>query len=137
MLQLPCTLSALLGLPTSDLLCRLTPAILLDHTTYLDPTTLLPSLAKSSFTSTYHHVNGLLYFPKTSSCVGRLSDYFPPHVSLVEIREVVTQIQDSNEKHHEVVAWAWVAGAAGGTEERWTCEDFIAGRVIGLENVKW
>jgi hypothetical protein len=137
MLQLPCTLSALLGLPTSDLLCRLTPAILLDHTTYLDPTTLLPSLAKPSFTSTYHHVDGLLYFPKDSSCVGRLNDYFSPQTSQVEMREVVTQIQDSNGKRHEVAARAWVARAAEGTEEWWTCEDFIAGRVIGLENVKW
>jgi hypothetical protein len=137
MLQLPCTLSALLGIPTSDLLCRLTPAILLDHTTYLDATTLLPSVVKSTFTSTYHHVNGLLYFPKDSSCIGKLNKLFSTKTPNAGTRKLKTQIQDSNGKRHEVAAQAWVARAAEGTEEWWTCEDFIAGRVIGLENVKW
>jgi hypothetical protein len=137
MLQLPCTLSALLGRPTSDLLCRLTPAILLDHTTYLDATSLLPSLVKSTFTSTYHHVNGLLYFPKTSSCIDKLHNFFSQQTPKLEMRGVTTQIQDSNGKRHNVPSWAWVAEGAEGAEEWWTCEDFIAGRVVGLQNVEW
>lgn len=137
MLQLPCTLSTLLGLPTSDLLCRLTPAILLNHTTYLDATTLLPSLAKSTVQSTYHHVHGLLYFPKTSACVEKLNDLFSTQKPRLEMKKVIAQIQDSTGKRHDLVAWAWVARTAEGTEEWWTCEDFVAGRVVGLQNVKW
>jgi hypothetical protein len=137
MLQLPCTLSALLNLPTSDLLCRLTPAILLNHTTYLDATTLLPSLVNSTLTSTYHHTNGILYFPKTSLCIDKLDHFFTSQTPKLEMRKVTTQIQDSNEKRHDVVAWAWIAKAAEGTEEWWTCEDYIAGRVVGLESVEW
>jgi hypothetical protein len=137
MLQLPCTLSTLLGLPTSDLLCRLTPAIILDHTTYLDTTSLLPSLVKSIHTSTYSHVSGLLYFPKTSSCIDKLHNFFSQQTPKLEMRGVTTQIQDSNGKRHNVLSWAWVAEAAEGAEEWWTCEDFIAGRVVGLQNVEW
>lgn len=137
MLQLPCTLSALLGLPTSDLLCRLTPAILLNHTTHLDATTLLPSLVNSDFQSTYRHVNGLVYFPKTSACIDKLNGYFASHTPKVELRRVTTQIQDSNGKRHDIAAWAWIAENAEGTEEWWTCEDFVAGRVVGLQNVNW
>jgi hypothetical protein len=137
MLQLPCTLANLLDMPTSDLLCRLTPAILLDHTTYLDATTLLPSLVQSTLISTYQHVNGLLYFPKTSSCVDKLDHSFAPRVPKLERRKITTQIQDSTGKRHDFVAWARIAKVAEGTEEWWTCEDYIAGRVVGLENVEW
>jgi hypothetical protein len=137
MLQIPCTLASLLDLPTSDLLCRLTPAVLLDHTTFLDATTLLPSLVQSTLMSTYQHVNGLLYFPKTSSCVDKLDHFFATQVPIVEKRKITTQVQDSDGKRVDVVAWAWVARAAAGTEEWWTCEDYIAGRVVGLESVEW
>ncbi|KAH0293780.1 hypothetical protein KCU62_g860, partial [Aureobasidium sp. EXF-3399] len=145
MLQLPCTLSAVLDLPTSDLLCRLTPAILLNHTTYLDATTLLPSLARSTFQSTYHHVNGLVYFPKTSACIEKLNAFFTTRCPMQEptqtpemgMRKVTTQVQDSNGRRHDIIAWAWVAKTAEGTEEWWTCEDFVAGRVVGLQSVKW
>jgi hypothetical protein len=137
MLQIPCTLAALLDLPTSDLLCHLTPAILLNHTTYLDAETLLPSLVQSTLISTYQHVNGLLYFPKTSSCIDRLEHFFAAQVPIVEKRKVATQIQDSAGKRVDVIAWAWIAKVAEGTEEWWTCEDYIAGRVVGLESVEW
>jgi hypothetical protein len=53
------------------------------------------------------------------------------------MRKITTQIQDSDGKRREVVACAWVAKVAEGTEEWWTCEEFIAGRVIGLESVEW
>jgi hypothetical protein len=137
MLQIPCTLAALLDLPTSDLLCHLTPAILLNHTTYLDAKTLLPSLVQSTLISTYQHVNGLLYFPKTSSCVDRLDHFFAAQVPKVERKRVTTQIQDSDDIRVDAVAWAWITKVAEGTEEWWTCEDYIAGRVVGLESVEW
>jgi hypothetical protein len=137
MLQIPCTLSALLGIPTSDLLCHLTPAILLNHTTYLGATTLLHSLVQSTLTSTYHHTNGLLYFPKSALCLDKLDRFFVSQTPKVEMRKVTTQIQDSDGKRRDVVAWAWIAKAAEGTEEWWTCEDYIAGRVVGLESVEW
>jgi hypothetical protein len=137
MLQIPCTLSTLLDLPTSDLLCHLTPAILFNHTTYLNATTLLPSLVNSTLTSTYHHTNGLLYFPKTSSCLDRIHHFFTTQTPKLDMRNITTQIRDSDGKRREVVACAWVAKVAEGTEEWWTCEEFIAGRVIGLESVEW
>jgi hypothetical protein len=87
--------------------------------------------------STYQHVNGLLYFPKTSSCVDKLDHFFAMQVPIVEKRKITTQVQDSDGKRVDVVAWAWVARAAAGTEEWWTCEDYIAGRVVGLESVEW
>jgi len=137
MLQLPCTLSAVLDLPTSDLLCRLTPAILLKHTTYVDATTLLPSLVKSTFQSTYHHVNGLLYFPKTSACIEKLNNILSTQTPRLEMKEATAQIQDSNGRRHDIITWAWVAETAEGTEEWWTCEDYVAGRIVGLHSVKW
>jgi hypothetical protein len=137
MLQIPCTLSTLLDLPTSDLLCHLTPAILLNHTTHLKATTLLPSLVQSTLASTYHHTNGLLYFPKSSLCIYKLNHFFISQTPKLEIRKVTARIQDSDGKRRDVVAWAWIAKAAEGTEEWWTCEDYIAGRVVGLESVEW
>lgn len=137
MLQLPCTLSAILDLPTSDLLCRLTPAIIINHTTYVDATTLLPSLVKSTFQSTYHHVHGLLCFPKTPACMEKLNNILSTQTSRLEMKKATTQIQDSSGKRHDIIAWAWVAGTPEGTEEWWTCEDYVAGRVVGLQSVKW
>ena len=137
MLQLPCTLSAVLDLPTSDLLCRLTPAILLNHTTYVDATTLLPSLVKSTFQSTYHHVHGLLYFPKTPACMEKFNNILSTQTIELDMKEATTQIQDSDGRRHDIIAWAWVAEVAEGTEEWWTCEDYVAGRVVGLHSVKW
>jgi hypothetical protein len=94
-------------------------------------------LVNSTLTSTYQHVNGQLYFPQTSSCVDKLDHFFATQVPEVEMKKVATQIQDSDGKRVDVVAWAWIAKVAQGTEEWWTCEDFIAGRVVGLENVEW
>lgn len=137
MLQLPCTLSYLLGLSTSDILCRLTPAILLNHTTYLDATTLLPSLVKSTFQSTYHHVNGLLYFPRTFACIDKLDDFFSSQTPELRMTKVTIRIQDSTGERLDIIAWAWTAETAEGTEEWWTCEDYVAGRIVGLQNVEW
>ncbi|KAG9966250.1 hypothetical protein KCU61_g1200, partial [Aureobasidium melanogenum] len=137
-LQLPSTLAQLLSLRTSDLLCRLTPAILLKHTTILDTATLLPSLVPATTFSTYHHVNGLLYFPPSPTALSKINDFLAAtHTTNPEMRKVQTQIQDSEGKRHEISAWAWVAVIKELTEEWWTLEDFIAGRIVGLGTVEW
>jgi len=137
-LQLPSTLAQLLSVRTSDLLCRLTPSILLKHTTVLDAATLLPSLVPATAFSTYHHVNGSLYFPQSAEAMEKISDFLAAtHTTKTEMRKVKTQIQDTQGKRHEIGAWAWVAVNVEGTEEWWTLEDFIAGRIVGLGTVEW
>lgn len=137
-LQLPSTLAHLLSLSTSDVLCRLSPAILLNHTTTLDTATLLPSLIPATNFSTYHHANGLLYFPQSPEAIEKISNFLAiTHNNKTEMSEVQTQIQDSEGKRHEISAWAWVAVSTEGTEEWWTLEDFIAGRIVGLGTVEW
>ncbi|KAK6004483.1 hypothetical protein QM012_008345 [Aureobasidium pullulans] len=137
-LQLPNTLAKILSLHTSDVLCRLTPAILLHHTTTLDAETLLPSLIQATPFSIYHHVNGLLYFPQDQQAVEKVTTFLAStHNTKSEMRTAQTQIQDSEGKRHEVTAWAWIDEVAKGTEEWWTLEDFIAGGIIGLGTVDW
>ncbi|CAD0090061.1 unnamed protein product [Aureobasidium vineae] len=138
MLQLPCALSTLLNLRTSEVVCRLTPAILLDHTTYLDSSTLLPSLVKSTAFSTYPRVQGLLYFPEHAGVMEQIGEFFAVyHKAQLEMRKVQTQVEDTEGKRHDITAWAWVAAAAEGEEQWWTLEDFVAGRIIGFESVEW
>ncbi|KAH0375875.1 hypothetical protein KCU92_g10021, partial [Aureobasidium melanogenum] len=137
-LQLPSTLAQLLCLRTSGLLCRLTPSILLKHTTILDSETLLPSLVPAKAFSTYHHVNGLLYFPCSPTAMQKINDFLTTtHTTRTEMRKVQTQIRDSEGKRCEIGAWAWVAVDQEGTEEWWTLEDFVAGRIVGLGTVEW
>lgn len=137
-LQLPSTLAQILSLRISDILCHLSPAILLNHTTTLDAATLLPSLVPATTFSTYHHVNGLLYFPQGLDVMEKISDFLAiTHNTKSEMREVQTQIQDSEGKRHDINAWAWVAVTAEGAEEWWTLEDFVAGRIVGLGTVEW
>lgn len=137
-LQLPGTLAQILSLRTSDLISRLTSAILLNHTTTLDATTLLPSLVPSTTFSTHHHVNGMLYFPQDPEALEKINDFLTTtHNTKSETRKVKTQIQDSERKSHEIGAWAWVAMSTKGAEEWWALEDFVAGRIVGLETVEW
>lgn len=137
-LQLPSTLAQTLSLRTSDVLCRLTPSILLDHTTYVSPVTLLPSLAPATTFSIYHHVNGLLYLPSSPDAVTKITEFLAgAHTIRAEMRKVQTQVSDPQGKRHEIEAWAWVAVSAEGTEEWWTLEDFVAGRIVGLGAVEW
>ncbi|KAG9589628.1 hypothetical protein KCU77_g2421, partial [Aureobasidium melanogenum] len=137
-LQLPSTFAQLFCLRTSDLLCRVTPSILLNHTTILDAETLLPCLVPAKALSTYHHVNGLLYFPSSPAALSKINGFLTAtHTTDTERRKVQTQIQDSEGERHEITAWAWVAVTKEGTEEWWTLEDFIAGRIVGLGTVEW
>ncbi|CAD0114625.1 unnamed protein product [Aureobasidium uvarum] len=138
MLQLPCTLSTLLNLRTSEVVCRLTPAILLDHTTYLDAENLLPSLVESTAFSTYHQVQGLLYFPEDAGVVEKIGEFFAVHCKAeIKMRKATAQVEDTKGKRHDITAWAWVATAVEGEEQWWTLEDFVAGRIIGFESVEW
>jgi hypothetical protein len=59
------------------------------------------------------------------------------HTTRTEMRKVQTQIRDSEGKRCEIGAWAWVAVDQEGTEEWWTLEDFVAGRIVGLGTVEW
>lgn len=137
-LQLPSTLAQILSLRTSDVLCRLTPSILLDYTTYVSPDTLLPSLHPAATFSIYRHVNGLLYFPSSLDAVTKITEFLAgTHTIRAEMRKVQTQVSDSQGKRHEISAWAWVAETKEGTEEWWTLEDFVSGRVVGLGSVEW
>lgn len=186
-LQLPATLSHLLSMPLQKVIRKLTPALLLNHTTLVCPTTLLPSLVPATEFPIHSAVKGLLFFPplsKTSAAEEVEAWYNLFHSSQtlrLEKRQAQVKVVDQDGEIHVLDSWTWVsvaeargrrtkaeedehdeeieaASRAGeraasktnqeteietamqtnaGTEEWWTLEEYVAGRIVGLGAVEW
>ena len=120
------------------MLCRLTPAILLNHTTFLSARTLLPALVPVGLFSTYRCVGGLVYFPCSSTDIDKIGDFLAgTQDTKMEMRTVQTLIRDSEGRRRGISAWACIAVDKEGAEQWWTLEEFVAGRIVGIETVKW
>lgn len=141
-LQLPSILSHLLDVRLPSVLRRLTPAVLLEHTTNVDPSTLLPAVVEVKMMSTYDHVQGLVFFPSFStgtavpiSIAEKIDGYYQAQANC-EMKKVDVEIGDSQGRRQRIAAWAWVS-EEDGVEERWSLEEFISGKVSGLGGLKW
>lgn len=141
-LQLPSTLSHILGIRLPSILRRLTPAVLLEHTTNVDTQSLLPSLVEVGMMSAYHEVQGLLFFPSFSSNTAvpisiatLINDFYKVH-GRSEMKKAHVEVEDSRGRRQRISAWAWISNETG-VEERWTLEEFIAGDITGFGAMEW
>lgn len=141
-LQLPSTLSHILGIRLPSILRRLTPAVLLEHTTNVDTQSLLPSLVEVGMMSAYREVQGLLFFPSFPkstavpvSISDIINDFYKVHEKC-EMKKARLEIEDSRGRRQQISAWAWISNETG-VEERWTLEEFIAGDITGFGAMEW
>lgn len=88
--------------------------------------------------STYRYVGGLVYLPSSRTDIDKIGDFFnTTQDTKLEVRKVQTQIRDSEGRRWRISARAWVAVNAEGAEQCWTLEEFVAGRIVGVETVEW